>query len=230
VSLDVRPGEIVALVGESGAGKTTLVRSLVGLRRPSSGSVLFRGRVLRYSASALRAHRRSVQWVPQHPSLSPVHTVADAVAEGLRIHRLSDVPRRVDAALDHAGLRPASLYLGRRGSELSGGQLQRVVIAAALALSPSVLVADEPVASLDASARGELLALLLRLRSSLGLAALIATHDLAVAWQAADRIAVLHARRIVETGAVEDVLRDPQHDYTRHLLAALPRPLSREAR
>jgi peptide/nickel transport system ATP-binding protein len=229
VSLDIGAGEIVALVGQSGAGKTTLIRALTGLRRPTSGTVLRHGVPLAYSARALRQHRRSVQWVPQHPggAISPLHTVADAVAEGLRIHRFTDVPARVSAALSQAGLRPPEEFLDRRAFQLSGGQLQRVVIAGALALEPEVLVADEPVASLDASARGEVLALLLRLRAELGLAALIATHVLAVAWQAADRIAVLHAGRIVETGPVEDVLRAPRHDYTRHLLAALPRPSPR---
>ncbi|MEV5236558.1 ABC transporter ATP-binding protein [Streptomyces pseudogriseolus] len=225
VDLDIRPGEIVALVGESGCGKTTLARALLGLVRPTAGSVTFDGRPLQYSGRSLKAYRKRVQLVLQDPSgsLNPRHTVYDAVAEGLRVHRYrGDEQAAVAEALSRAGLRPPERFFLRRPHELSGGQRQRVVIAGALVLEPELLVADEPVASLDASVRGEILALLLRLRDELGLSALVVTHDLGLAWNIADRVAVMYLGRIVETGPVEQVLTAPRHPYTRALLSVLP--------
>ncbi|GHK00803.1 peptide ABC transporter ATP-binding protein [Streptomyces sp. Y2F8-2] len=225
VDLDIRPGEIVALVGESGCGKTTLARALLGLVPPTSGSVRFAGRPLDYSARALKAYRRRVQLVLQDPSgsLNPRHTVYEAVAEGLRIHGYGgDEQTAVAGALSRAGLRPPERFFLRYPHELSGGQRQRVVIAGALVLDPELIVADEPVASLDASVRGEILALLLRLRTELGLSALVVTHDLGLAWNIADRVAVMYLGRIVETGDVEQVLTAPRHPYTQALLSVLP--------
>ena len=245
VNLDIHPGEIVALVGESGCGKTTLARTLLGLERPAAGEVRYRGQPIRYSARALKAYRRRVQFVQQDPagSLNPRHTVYEAVAEGLRIHRASapggdagdgpggssgdrdgphDEVARVADALSRAGLRPPERFFLRYPHELSGGQRQRVVIAGALVLGPQVLIADEPVASLDASVRGEILSLLLRLRDDPGLAALVITHDLGLAWNIADRVAVMYLGRIVETGPAEPVLRSPRHPYTHALLSVLP--------
>ncbi|MFD5631917.1 ABC transporter ATP-binding protein [Streptomyces sp. NPDC127072] len=225
VDLDIRRGEIVALVGESGCGKTTLARSLLGLVPPTGGRVTFDGRPLDYSSRALKAYRKRVQLVLQDPSgsLNPRHTVYDAVAEGLRIHRYGgDERAAVAEALSRAGLRPPERFFLRYPHELSGGQRQRVVIAGALVLEPELIVADEPVASLDASVRGEILALLLRLRTELGLSALVVTHDLGLAWNIADRVAVMYLGRIVETGEVEQVLTAPQHPYTQALLSVLP--------
>ncbi|MGW1165972.1 ABC transporter ATP-binding protein [Streptomyces sp. NPDC002550] len=225
VELDIRAGEIVALVGESGCGKSTLARALLGLVRPTQGQVTFAGRPLQYSTRALRAYRRRAQLVLQDPtgSLNPRHTVYDAVAEGLRIHgHAGDERAAVAEALARAGLRPPERFFLRYPHELSGGQRQRVVIAGALVLQPELLVADEPVASLDASVRGEILALLLRLRADLGLAALVVTHDLGLAWNIADRVAVMYLGRIVETGTVEQVLTAPRHPYTQALLSVLP--------
>ncbi|MGW0868717.1 ABC transporter ATP-binding protein [Streptomyces sp. NPDC002611] len=225
VDLDIRPGEIVALVGESGCGKTTLARSLLGLVQPTAGRVTFDGRPLDYSGRSLKAYRKRVQLVLQDPSgsLNPRHTVYDAVAEGLRIHGYGgDERTAVAEALSRAGLRPPERFFLRYPHELSGGQRQRVVIAGALVLEPELLVADEPVASLDASVRGEILALLLRLRTELGLSALVVTHDLGLAWNIADRVAVMYLGRIVETGAVEQVLTAPRHPYTQALLSVLP--------
>ncbi len=224
VNIAVGEGEIVALVGESGCGKTTLARTLLGLERPTAGRVMYGGAPLSYTSRALKAYRREVQLVLQDPtgSLNPRHTVYEAVAEGPRIHGLPDEERIVAEALSHAGLRPAERYFLRYPHELSGGQRQRVVIAGALALQPRILVADEPVASLDASVRGEILALLLRLREELGLAALVVTHDLGLAWNIADRVAVMYLGRIVESGPVEQVLKEPRHPYTQALLSVLP--------
>ncbi|MEU1170309.1 ABC transporter ATP-binding protein [Streptomyces microflavus] len=225
VDLDIRPGEIVALVGESGCGKTTLARSLLGLVPPTAGRVTFGGSPLDYSGRALKAYRKRVQLVLQDPSgsLNPRHTVYDAVAEGLRIHGYAgDERAAVSEALSRAGLRPPERFFLRYPHELSGGQRQRVVIAGALVLEPELIVADEPVASLDASVRGEILALLLRLRDELGLSALVVTHDLGLAWNIADRVAVMYLGRIVETGPVEQLLTAPQHPYTRALLSVLP--------
>ena len=225
VELDIHAGEIVALVGESGCGKTTLARSLQGLVPPTSGSVTFGGQPLDYSSRALKAYRKRVQLVLQDPSgsLNPRHTVYDAVAEGLRIHGYAgDERTAVAEALSKAGLRPPERFFLRYPHELSGGQRQRVVIAGALVLEPELIVADEPVASLDASVRGEILALLLRLRNELGLSALVVTHDLGLAWNIADRVAVMYLGRIVETGDVERVLTAPRHPYTQALLSVLP--------
>ncbi|GGV90897.1 peptide ABC transporter ATP-binding protein [Streptomyces gelaticus] len=225
VDLDIRPGEIVALVGESGCGKTTLARSLLGLVPPTSGQVTFGGEPLDYASRALKTYRKRVQLVLQDPSgsLNPRHTVYDAVAEGLRIHGYAgDEREAVAGALSRAGLRPPERFFLRYPHELSGGQRQRVVIAGALVLEPELIVADEPVASLDASVRGEILALLLRLREELGLSALVVTHDLGLAWNIADRVAVMYLGRIVETGKVEEILTAPQHPYTQALLSVLP--------
>ncbi|MYX16951.1 ATP-binding cassette domain-containing protein [Streptomyces sp. SID8374] len=225
VDLDIRPGEIVALVGESGCGKTTLARSLLGLVPPTAGRVTFAGAPLDYAGRALKAYRKRVQLVLQDPSgsLNPRHTVYDAVAEGLRIHGSGgDERAAVSEALSRAGLRPPERFFLRYPHELSGGQRQRVVIAGALVLEPELIVADEPVASLDASVRGEILALLLRLRDELGLSALVVTHDLGLAWNIADRVAVMYLGRIVETGPVEQLLTAPQHPYTQALLSVLP--------
>ena len=225
VNLAVGRGEIVALIGESGCGKSTLARALVGLIKPTGGEVRYDGKPLRYASAALREHRRHVQLVLQDPAgaLNPRQNVFDAVAEGPRLHgQRAGLSVRVTRALERAGLRPAAQYAGRYPHELSGGQQQRVVIAGALALDPAVLVADEPVSSLDASVRGEILRLILDLRDQLGLSALIVSHDLGVAWNIADRVAVMYLGRIVEQGPVADVLLRPRHPYTQALIAVLP--------
>jgi oligopeptide/dipeptide ABC transporter ATP-binding protein len=225
VDLTIRTGEIVALVGESGCGKTTLARTIVGLQRPASGSVLLRGQELTYGRRPLRAHRSEVQMVFQDPTgaLNARQTIYEAVAEGVRVqHVEGDEEQLVADALSRAGLRPPERFFSRYPYEISGGQRQRVIIAGAMILSPRLLVADEPVSSLDASVRGEILALMLRLVRETDVAILVVTHDLGLAWNVADRVAVMYLGRIVEQGPTEELLTAPRHPYTRALLSVVP--------
>ncbi len=231
VDLAVPRAEVLAIVGESGSGKTTLARTLMGLQRPTSGQVLFEGEPLDHSFRALKRYRSRVQMVLQDAagSLNPRQTVYESVAEGIRLHhrvRTDEEGRSetelVAAALSEAGLRPPERLFLRYPHELSGGQKQRVLIAGALALRPELVLADEPVSSLDASIRGEILALLLKLRQELGMGVVVVTHDLGLAWNIADRIAVMYLGRVVEYGTTEEVLTAAKHPYTKALLSVVP--------
>ncbi|NTU78976.1 MAG: ABC transporter ATP-binding protein [Chloroflexales bacterium] len=235
VSFSVARGEVLALVGESGCGKTTVALTVLGLIEPSAGQVRFEGRPLHAELRRDRGLRQKVQMVFQDPyaSLNPRMPVAEIVAEPLEVHRLgagrAGRHELVRAALEEVGLRPAEEFLGRLPHELSGGQRQRVVIAAALVTSPRLLVADEPVSMLDVSIRAEILALLNELRRRRGISILFITHDLATAALFADRVAVMYLGRIVEIGPTAAVMEAPRHPYTRALLSVVP-SLSRRGR
>jgi len=227
VSLRVARSGSFGLVGESGSGKSTLARAIFGLVRPEAGSIRFDGHELvGLSDRELKPHRRSMALIFQDPvaSLSPRLTVRSLVSEPFRIHGLRDRDREAEATrlLELVGLSAA--FLTRYPHELSGGQARRVGVARALALSPRLVVADEPTAGLDVSVQGEVLNLMRRLREELGLAYLVITHNLAMIRHASEEVAVMYLGRLVEQGRTRDVFSRPAHPYTHGLLAAVPQP------
>ncbi|HZI36458.1 MAG TPA: ABC transporter ATP-binding protein [Gaiellales bacterium] len=231
VSFSVARGEVLGIVGESGSGKTTLGRALLRLVDPTGGSIRLEGEdVLGLREREVRAMRRKVQMVFQdpHASLNPAMTIETAVGHPLRIHGITrdraDIRRRVSAVLERVGLSPPDQYLSKYPSDLSGGQKQRAVLARAVILSPSLLVADEPVSMLDMSVRAKILELMLGLKSDLDLTYVYITHDLATAKFFCDRVAIMYLGRIVEIGATEEIFANPRHPYTQSLLRAIPDP------
>lgn len=227
VSLTVAPGEFVALVGESGCGKTTTAQAIMRMAKVTAGTITYRGRdITTFSQREMRPIRHEMQLIFQDPyeSLDPRFRVRDTVIEPLQIHGVTDNrEERVRAALERAGLTPAELYIDRYPHELSGGQRQRVSIAASLVLEPTMLLADEPVSMLDVSVRAGILGLLEELRKS-GLGILMITHDLSTAAHYADRICVMYLGRVVEEGPAHEVIRNPQHPYTKALVSVVPQP------
>ena len=229
VSFTLARGEMLALVGESGCGKTTTAQTILGMVAPDSGTVRLNGTdIAGLPERQMRPLRRQLQMIYQDPyeSLDPRFRVEAAVGEPMLVHGIggSQTERRelIVAALERAGLSPAEAFLARYPHELSGGQRQRVAIAASLVLGPDLLLADEPVSMLDVSVRAGVLTLLDRLRRDGRMGILMITHDLSTAAHFADRIAVMYLGRIVEHGPARQVVRHPQHPYTKALLSVVP--------
>ncbi len=228
VSFEVARSETLALVGESGCGKSSVGRTILRLQEPTSGTAQFDGvDLFALDRKALRAIRRRMQIIFQDPysSLNPRMTVGAAIAEGIEIHRLAprkEIPQRVGALLEEVGLDRS--YASRYPHEFSGGQRQRIGIARALAVQPAFLVCDEPVSALDVSVQAQVLNLLGDLQQQRGLSYLFIAHDLAVVRQIAHRIAVMYLGRIVEQGTTDTLLSNPRHPYTVALLSAVPEP------
>ncbi len=228
VSLKIRPGETLGLVGESGCGKTTVGRCILRLSRPTAGDILFDGHNLaEVNRRELRRLRRNIQVVFQDPfeSLNPRHTVDYLLQEPLRLYNIGDRLQRrerVQSLLERVGL-PAGA-VDRFPHEFSGGQRQRLVIARALALNPRLVVCDEPVSALDVSIQSQILNLLLDLQQEMGLTYLVIAHDLAVVRHVSDHIAVMYLGKIVEFTDAETIYTAPRHPYTRALISAIPVP------
>lgn len=228
VSFSIPRGQTVGLVGESGSGKTTIGRTIVKLQAATSGSLFYQGiDISSMSHAAFHPYRKKIQMVFQDPhgSLNPRLTIGSTIAEALEIHfpQLSAAQReaRVAELLEKVGLPPE--MMGRYPHEFSGGQRQRIGIARALAVEPELLICDEPVSALDVSVQAQIVNLLQDLQEELGLTMLFIGHDLAVVKHISNSVLVLHHGRLVEAGPADEVLKNPQNEYTKSLLAAVPK-------
>jgi oligopeptide transport system ATP-binding protein len=229
INLTLHRGETLGVVGESGCGKSTLAKLLVGLERPTSGSIIVKGRdMARATGAELRRARRNIQLVMQDPytSLNPRMTVGDIVGEPFEIHPdvapKSDRRRRVQELLELVGLNPD--HINRYPHQFSGGQRQRIGIARALALRPEIILCDEPVSALDVSIQAQVVNLLEELQDELGLSYIFIAHDLSVVRHIADRVAVMYLGKVVEIGDEAQIYDHPTHPYTQALLSAVPVP------
>ena len=227
VTFTVKEGETLGVVGESGCGKSTMARCVMKLLEPTAGKIVFDGReITNLSRAEMRPIRRELMMIFQDPyaSLNPRKRVGFIVAEALELHKLgtsAEIKRRVQELLEVVGLNPE--HYNRFPHEFSGGQRQRIGIARALAVNPKLIVCDEPVSALDVSVQAQVLNLLKDLQDELGLAYVFISHDLAVVRFMADEVLVMQDGNVVEQAGVEQILEHPQQDYTRRLLAAIPR-------
>ncbi|ABR30427.1 peptide ABC transporter ATPase [Thermosipho melanesiensis] len=228
VSFEIKRGKSLGLVGESGCGKTTTGKVIVGLEKPTAGNVFIEGKEIYRFPSKLEYHKK-VQMIFQDPyeSLNPRMTIFDIIAEPLNIHNIGNLKEREEKVLkllQDVGLTPPSSFLWRYPHELSGGQRQRVAIARALVLEPTFIVADEPTSMLDVSVRTGVMNLLMELQEKYNMSYLYITHDFAVARYMCDKIAVMYLGKIVEYADAEEILFNPLHPYTKALLSAVPIP------
>ena len=229
VSFGIHPGEAFVLAGESGSGKSTIAKMILGAVRPDAGRIFFDGAEVRWNRGDLRRIRTRCGMVQQDPydSINPRMKVAEIVAEPLEIHRIgssAERKRRVLEVLEEVRLGPASEIAGKHPHMLSGGQRQRVVLARALSTRPKVIIADEPISMLDVPIRVEMLELMRQLQERHNISFIYITHDLATARHFGQRIAILYMGRVVETGPVMDVLLHPRHPYTGALTDAISEP------